>query len=101
MALVYYLNHSYANIEHSAIFVDWLNRHQKNALMLSYAGQNRRTPAQLLPYDLSHVYRIERPAANSHTGVPAHYAENDEPQPQEVVALGLRITNCEPSSPSL
>ena len=27
--------------------------------------------------------------ANGHT-------ENDEPQPQVVVALGLRITNCEP-----
>lgn len=28
-------------------------------------------------------------------------AENEEPQPQVVVALGLRITNCAPSSPSV
>lgn len=28
-------------------------------------------------------------------------AENEEPQPQVEVALGLRITNCDPSKPSL
>gem|GEM_PF-4349621 len=28
-------------------------------------------------------------------------AENDDPQPQVLVAFGLRITNCEPSSPSV
>lgn len=34
--------------------------------------------------------------------LPTHYwaAVNDEPQPQVVTALGLRITNCAPSSPS-
>ncbi len=29
------------------------------------------------------------------------YAENDEPQPQVVVAFGFLITNCEPSRPSV
>ena len=28
------------------------------------------------------------------------YAENDEPQPQVVVAFGFLITNCAPSRPS-
>jgi len=33
---------------------------------------------------------------------PAKYqAENDEPQPQVVVAFGFLMTNCDPSSPSL
>ncbi len=29
------------------------------------------------------------------------YTENEEPQPQVVVALGLRMTNCAPSMSSL
>jgi len=57
---LYYINHSYGDIEHSAIFVDWLNYENKEALMLSYGGENRREPARYLPYDLSHVYRIIR-----------------------------------------
>ena len=32
---------------------------------------------------------------------PATYTENDEPQPQVVVAFGFLITNCEPSKPSV
>lgn len=36
-----------------------------------------------------------------HTAVYSSQTENEEPQPQVVVALGLRITNCEPSSPSV
>ena len=31
----------------------------------------------------------------------ATQVEKDDPQPQVVVALGLRITNCEPSRPSV
>jgi hypothetical protein len=57
---VYYVNHSYRGIEHSAIFVDWLDYDRKTALMLSYAGEGRRSPARYLPYDLSNVYRIVR-----------------------------------------
>lgn len=57
---LYYINHSYGEIEHSAIFVDWLDYKNKEALMLSYGGENRREPARYLPYDLSHVYRIIR-----------------------------------------
>jgi hypothetical protein len=33
--------------------------------------------------------------------VDSYPAENDDPQPHVVVAFGLRITNCEPSKPSL
>ncbi|WP_069470894.1 hypothetical protein [Candidatus Marithrix sp. Canyon 246] len=57
---LYYLNHSYGNIEHSAIFVDWLDYRNKTALMLSYGGESRQEPARYRPYDLSSVYRVIR-----------------------------------------
>jgi hypothetical protein len=57
---LYYINHSYGDIEHSAIFVDWVNSQTKQALMLSYGGESRQEPARYLSYDLSHVYRIIR-----------------------------------------
>jgi len=59
---LYYINHSYHRIEHSAIFVDWLDYHNKIGLMLSYGGEKRRETARYLPYDLSNVYRIVRAA---------------------------------------
>ena len=57
---LYYVNHSYNDIEHSAIFVDWVDYKTKTALMLSYAGERRKTPARYKNYDLSNVYRIIR-----------------------------------------
>ena len=57
---LYYINHSYGDVEHSAIFVDWLDYHNKHALMLSYGGENRRKPARYKSYKLSSVFRIIR-----------------------------------------
>ncbi len=58
---LYYINHSYGGIEHSAIFIDWEDKNKKMALMLSYGGENRRSPARYRVYDLSNVYQITRP----------------------------------------
>jgi hypothetical protein len=58
---LYYINHSYGGIEHSAIFIDWEDKTKKKALMLSYGGENRRSPARYRVYDLSNVYQITRP----------------------------------------
>jgi len=58
---LYFVNHSYNGIEHSAIFVEWVNQGSRKARMLSYAGQNRREPARYMNYDLSNVYTIIRP----------------------------------------
>ena len=58
---LYYINHSYGGIEHSAIFIDWEDKTKKKALMLSYGGENRRSPARYRVYDLSSVYQITRP----------------------------------------
>ncbi len=55
-----YINHSYNNIAHSAIFVDWLNFEKKIALMLSYAGEGRQQPARYRPYELSNVFYVAR-----------------------------------------
>lgn len=55
-----YANHSYNNIGHSAIFVDWLDFDRKIGLMLSYEGQNRKVPARYRAYDLSDVYYVAR-----------------------------------------
>ncbi|KAB2877512.1 DUF2914 domain-containing protein [bacterium] len=63
---LYYVNHSYNNIEHSAIFIEWIDIENKLALMLSYGGESRREPARYIPYDLSSVYGITR--ANSELG---------------------------------
>ncbi len=57
---LYYLNHSYGDVEHSAIFVDWLDYQSKTALMLSYAGERREQPARYKPYELTNVYQIIR-----------------------------------------
>jgi hypothetical protein len=60
---LYYVNHSYGGIEHSAIFVYWINYEDKIGLMLSYGGERRQEPARYLSYDLSDVYYIIRPEA--------------------------------------
>ncbi len=58
---LYFVNHSYGNIEHSSIFVEWSNRPARKAKMLSYGGEKRRQPGRYLDYDLSSVYAIIRP----------------------------------------
>ena len=57
---LYYVNHSYGDIEHSAIFVDWIDYDRKLALMLSYGGESRHEPARYMPYELNNVYGITR-----------------------------------------
>lgn len=58
---LYYINHGYRGIEHSGMFVGWVDESAKQALILSYAGESRREPARYRVYDLSNVYQIMRP----------------------------------------
>jgi hypothetical protein len=58
---LYYINHSYNGIEHSGMFIDWIDRDRHIALILSYAGERRREAARYKRYDLSNVYSIMRP----------------------------------------
>lgn len=59
---LYYINHGYNGVEHSGLFVGWVDEQEKQALILSYAGENRREPARYRVYDLSNVYQIMRPS---------------------------------------
>ncbi len=57
---LYYINHSYHNVEHSGMFIGWINRQKKQGLIMSYAGEGRAEPARYKVYDLSDVYHIMR-----------------------------------------
>lgn len=58
---LYYINHGYNGVEHSGLFVGWVDESAKQALILSYAGESRREPARYKVYDLSNVYQVMRP----------------------------------------
>lgn len=58
---LYFINHSYNDVEHSALFVDWIDFEAKIALTIAYAGGNRQKPARYKTYDLRSVYNIIRP----------------------------------------
>jgi len=58
---IMYQNLSYGGIDHSAIFVAWIDFQQNRALTISYVGQNRHMPGRLFEYDLSRTYQILRP----------------------------------------
>lgn len=57
---LYYINHSYKKVDHSGIFVSWINFEKKIGLIASYVGGNKKTPARYQHYDLSNVYTIIR-----------------------------------------
>lgn len=57
---VYYINHSFNDVEHSGLFVEWTDFNSREALIFSYAGGNRKTPARYKVYKLSSVYNIIR-----------------------------------------
>lgn len=57
---LYHVNYGYNNIEHSGMFVGWIDKANAIGLTLSYAGERRGEPAHYKAYDLSGVYRITR-----------------------------------------
>lgn len=58
---LYFINHSYGNIEHSAMFIAWEDEKNMQGYMLSYAGERKKKPARYKVYDLSSVYQVIRP----------------------------------------
>lgn len=58
---LYLINHAYNNFEHSGIFVAWTNKKKKEALLISYHGENKNRPARFKTYILKSVYNIIRP----------------------------------------
>ena len=57
---LYYVNYDYNNVEHSGMFIAWVNEFEKLGITLSYAGDAREEPARYRIYDLSGVYSIMR-----------------------------------------
>lgn len=57
---VFFINHSFGDVTHSAVFVAWIDQAARNALMVSYPGGNRRDPGRFGDYELSNVYQIVR-----------------------------------------
>ncbi len=57
---LYFINGSYHNSEHSAIFIKWVDFKSKTARMLSYQGEGKRKPARYKNYVLKKVYHIMR-----------------------------------------
>lgn len=57
---LYHINHSHNNIEHSGMFIGWIDFDRKLGLTLSYAGGHRQESGRYRVYDLSSVYQIIR-----------------------------------------
>ena len=57
---IYHVNYSYGMVEHSAIFVCWKDKINKQAITLSYVGQNKSVPGRLSETNLKSVYSIFR-----------------------------------------
>lgn len=58
---LYFINHSYKNIQHSSMFIAWANKQAMRGYVLSYAGQRRKESARYKIYDLRSVYQVIRP----------------------------------------
>lgn len=57
---LYFVNHSYNDIEHSAIFVAWIDKEKKEALMVNYVGEKKKKPAFYKKFIIDEVYNVIR-----------------------------------------
>ncbi len=57
---LYFINHSYGDVEHSGIFIGWSDDTFTEALVSSYAGGNKPVPGRYRLYNLAHVFNIIR-----------------------------------------
>lgn len=57
---LYYVNHSYNDVEHSGLFIGWTDKAKREALIFSYAGEGRKDPARFGVYHIDQVYNIMR-----------------------------------------
>lgn len=57
---LYFVNHSFNESEHSAIFVAWIDEDRHEALMVNYVGGNKKKPGTYKRFILDEVYNILR-----------------------------------------
>ncbi len=55
---IYYINYSYNKIEHSGIFIYWVDKKKKIGVTLSYGGEHIKEPGRYREYLLKDVYYI-------------------------------------------
>lgn len=58
---LYFVNHSYKDTEHSAIFIAWMDKEKKDALTISYVGGNQKKPGTYKRFIIDKVYNVFRP----------------------------------------
>lgn len=58
---LYFINHSYRDSDHSAIFLYWIDKENNIGMTLSYEGQYKRKPGRYKEYNLKDVFYITRP----------------------------------------
>jgi hypothetical protein len=58
---IMHVNREAAGVEHSSIFVRWIDPAARVALALDYAGMNRPATGRLSRHDYSRVYTVLRP----------------------------------------
>jgi hypothetical protein len=57
---LYFVNLTFGNVGHSAIFVDWIDFDRRSAMTMEYIGQNREMPGRFREYDIIKCYAIFR-----------------------------------------
>lgn len=57
---LYFVNHTFSDTEHSAIFVAWTDEEKKVALMVSYVGGDQKKPATYKKFTLNNIYNVIR-----------------------------------------
>ena len=58
---LYIINHRATLATHSVIFVRWVDRLRRRALVITYVGGQRDAPGHYRSYDVSRIYHIIRP----------------------------------------
>jgi hypothetical protein len=58
---LFFLNQEFGGIEHSAIFVGWVNKERRIAKTLDYVGGKRAKVGKYTAHELSFVYTVIRP----------------------------------------
>jgi hypothetical protein len=56
----FFINHSWGDDTHSAIFINWIDQSSREAQMVSYAGGHRDEPGRFGDYELTSVFRVVR-----------------------------------------
>ena len=57
---IYFVNHTFGDVGHSAIFVDWIDAGEQRALTVEYVGGNRHLPGRYAEYDIAECYGVFR-----------------------------------------